>query len=384
MGPKKSKNFQAFLPNPAQESLLKAALLEGEEAVLAWRAYLNQVDFDKTDYGSSRLLPLVYRNFQQMGHEAPYLGRMKGIYRLTWAENQKKFQTLSALLQAFREAQIPALLLKGAALTLLCYRDFGLRGMGDLDLAVPVSKALEAVAILEKLNWSPELEFQKIQVALHAAHFKSPHGEDLDLHWHILFRRCEEEYDRLFWEGARPVLHQGESLLTLQPSDHLLHACIHGAAWSPSSPLRWVADCIFLIRNCEIDWERILRLAAQLHMVPTLQATLPYLTRFTSDIPAEFLARLAAIESPQWQHDELEVLCRPIGFFGVLPILWNRHSQLRASDRLLGRYRGFPNFLKHYYAFDSYRDLGKAFLRKGWKKLNVMIRSRKGPAEKTI
>lgn len=367
--------LKAFLPNPAQELLLQAALSEGDEAINAWRGYLSRVEFDDTDYGSSRILSLVYRNLHSQGFEDPYMGRMKGIYRRTWAENQKNFQHLHRVFAALGRAGIPAMLLKGSALILLCYRDLGLRAMGDFDVAVPAPRVHEAVAILEGMKWKTCLEYPKLQIELHhAVHLQNAAREDLDLHWHILVHRCEDAFDRPFWEGARPIDYKGSPLLSLQPADHLLHASIHAAAWSPTSPLRWVADAYYLTRHCEIDWERVLAMGEFLGVIPALQATLPYLKeRFSAKVPEGFLSQLLAAECPEWQRRELRALCRPHGFFGMLPMLWERHS--REGKRSKHR-RSFPDYLKTFYGLGSYGELGRYFLSKTWKKLNTRFRDK--------
>lgn len=369
--------LRAFLPNPAQELLLKAALAEGDEAVVSWREYLKRVAFDDTDYGSSRILPMVYKNLHRLGFEDPYLGRMKGIYRRTWAENQKNFRHLPGVFSALREAGIPALLLKGSALLLLCYHDFGLRGMGDFDVAVPVGKVREAAAILERMQWRLCLEYPKLQVELHhAVHMQNPMGEDLDLHWHILGHRCAEEYDRPFWEASRPLRYRGAEFPSLQPSDHLLHVCLHGAAWSAMSPLRWVADAFYIAKHCEIDWARVLKMGEYLGAIPALQATLPYLkARFSVAIPEDFISGLTALKVPDWQRRELRALCRPRGFFGILPLLWSLHSLQGRMVEGMNRYSSFPNYLKTFYGLESYGALGRYFFRKTWKKIRPRRRA---------
>ncbi len=371
------KEWSQVLPNLVQEFLLKAACCEGEEAKLAWHEYLNRVSFDSTDYASTRLLPLVYKNFYKMGYEDPYLGRMKGIYRLTWAENKKKFQKLPGVFSALAQQGVPALLLKGAALTLLSYHDFGLRGMGDLDILVPVSRLQAARKVLTDLGWKPLLPGENLSVELHhAEHFQSEDGEDLDLHWHVLVQRCQARYDEPFWNRTQRLNYQGQEIMTLDPADHLLHACLHGALWAPSSSFRWVMDGLFLIKNCSIDWERILEMANFLGVIPTLQVTLTYLSkRFCAAIPGEVLDRLSSMESPSWQYRELKILSRPQGFFGILPVLWNRYAQefKNSSKSQVGG--SFPTYLKKYYGVGNYPDLGRFLLRKGLKKLGVLSRA---------
>lgn len=369
---KAPKNSQAFLPDADQELLLKAALLEGEEAVVSWKERLKRIAFDDTDYACSRLLPLVYRNFSEQGYDDAYMGRMRGIYRLTWAENKKNFQLIGPAFQALEAAGIPTLLLKGGALIVMCYKDFGLRGMGDLDLVVPEARVEDAMAVLQKIGWRAAQDFGKLKKNLHhAVHLTAGSREDLDLHWHILANRCAEEFDRPFWSASHEVEEGAVRFSTVPPSEHLFHACVHGAAWSPSSPVRWVADAFYLIRRCEIDWNRILVLAEILGMIPVLQSTLPYLEeRFAAGVPSAFLAQLDSLESPAWQRRELEALCRPHGFFGILPMLWNRHRGLRAGSMGVGNLWNFPAYLRDFYGWESYRGLGRMLARKAFRKLS--------------
>ena len=81
-------------PNPQQELLLRAALLEGEAALSAWQQWQAEADLDHLDYGSFRLLPLLYQNLQRHQIKHPWLPTLKGIHRRTWYQNQLRLQSL--------------------------------------------------------------------------------------------------------------------------------------------------------------------------------------------------------------------------------------------------------------------------------------------------
>ncbi len=196
------------------------------------------------------------------------------------------------------------------------------------------------------------------------------------MHWHVLAQRCHSYYDEPFWNRVRSLDYQGQEIMTLDPADHLLHACLHGALWAPSSSLRWVVDALFLIKSGLIDWERVLEMGRALDATPTLQVTLMYLAeRFSAAIPREILDRLSSLESPAWQYREMEILSRPQGFWGILPVLWNRYSQSRKSENASQLYKSFPAYLKKYYGAENYPDLGSFLLRKGLKKLGILNRA---------
>ena len=127
----------AFLPNPAQELLLRAALLPGPVALDAWRAFQSLVEFDSIDGGSRRLLPLVHRNLRDVLADDPDAIRLRESYLRTWHANRLAFEALVPVLEALTRAGIRAMLLKGAALGVRYYGDVGLRPMADCDVMVP-------------------------------------------------------------------------------------------------------------------------------------------------------------------------------------------------------------------------------------------------------
>src|SRR5262249_51949836 len=68
-------------PNATQQLLLQAALLSGEAASAAWRAWRSSVDPQRLDVGSHRLLPLLYHNLRALGVDDPSLPYYKTTYR---------------------------------------------------------------------------------------------------------------------------------------------------------------------------------------------------------------------------------------------------------------------------------------------------------------
>ena len=143
-------------PTPFQELLLKATLLKTDAALRAWQEWFEQDGLDRLDNGSYRLLPMTYRNLQRLGYDDPVMMRLKGVSRRAWCENHMVFRRMAPVLAALHGAGISTLILKGAALTLLHYRDFGLRPMQDLDILVPEERALDSISLLEGQGWQRE------------------------------------------------------------------------------------------------------------------------------------------------------------------------------------------------------------------------------------
>jgi len=68
---------------------------------------------------------------------------------------------MSDVLVSFHRAGIQTILLKGAALILLHYKDPGLRPMVDFDILVPAGKAAAAIKVLTELGWTSTVTSSK-------------------------------------------------------------------------------------------------------------------------------------------------------------------------------------------------------------------------------
>ncbi len=147
-----------FWPGPRHRLLLHAALDEAEAAMKAWRRWRELVEFDDLDEPENRLLPLVYRNLGTQLADDPVVGRMRGVYRLTWTRNQLLASAGAEAVRELAAQGVPTLLLKGAALSLLNYRDMGVRPMADVDVLVPPAQARIAMDCLLSAGWQAGVE----------------------------------------------------------------------------------------------------------------------------------------------------------------------------------------------------------------------------------
>src|SRR4051812_1297061 len=108
-------------PNAREELLLRAALLEGPDAALAWRAWLGGGALEAAHGGERRLMGAVYRNLARLGADAPELVRLRGIHRSDWYRNQLLFAAAADAIGLLHGAGIPTLVVKGAALAAVHY-----------------------------------------------------------------------------------------------------------------------------------------------------------------------------------------------------------------------------------------------------------------------
>lgn len=294
-------NIQATCwPTREQELLLQASLWQGKRAIEAWVQWQSATDMDNLDPGSFRLLPLLYRNLSALGIDEPIMSKLKGIYRQAWYRNQMTFHRIATLLPAFQDAGIQTLLLKGAALTVLHYQDYGLRPMTDIDLLVPTEQTLAAVDLLAKLGWDPKWTartgFSDTLLSNRHSHtFKDASGHELDLHWHVLYESCYPAADDDFWDGAVTICVQELETRALNPTDQLLHVCVHGAASNFVPPIRWAADAMMILRTSEteIDWDQLVVYAEKRRLSLPMRDSLSYLKQsLKAPIPGAILDSL--------------------------------------------------------------------------------------------
>jgi hypothetical protein len=356
-------NQKDCYPTPEQELLLKAALLRDRDAILAWEKWRSNVDIGKLDPGSHRLLPLLYQNLRMNEITDPLMGVLKRVYDLTWYQNQQLLHLVAPILCSFHNAGIVTMLLKGAALILLYYKDHGLRPMGDVDILVHTEQASEAINLLRKLGWKPnpgswQVAFTESYVsAAHAHGFRDASDRELDLHWHVLHECCRADADNGFWDKAVSVKLYDVSTHALTPTDQLLHVCVHGAKWDSTPPFRWVADAMTIINSSqsEIDWNRLITLAEDSRLILPVRDALHYLSdKFAVPIPQATLQIFREMRTSRMEHIEYNYrsqshIQKPLGY---LPFLWFNYSRLAGNSVLPLKLIGFIKYMRSYWGVE--------------------------------
>ncbi|MDD5125258.1 nucleotidyltransferase family protein [Methylovulum sp.] len=289
-------------PATEQHVLLQAALLDGKQALDAFAQWRAKVDWeDELGYPTLRLLPLVYHNLLRLQLDDPLMGRLKGVYRRFWCENQTLFFLIAAFIKHLQENGVDVLLLKGAPLVLGYYKNHALRPMSDIDLAVRPEQLPRALALLRELDWdagpmpSPEdLRYQ------HAVGCLRDFEEPLDVHFHIARDCMNSMADDWFWADIEPMDFQGIPVWQLAPTAMLFHTIIHGVRWNEETPVRWIPDAIMVLRQRgdEVDWPKLLAFADSQRLTHRLALGVGYLsTEFGLELPETVTAHLRAYRS---------------------------------------------------------------------------------------
>ena len=388
-----SRAIEGWRPTADQLLLLQAALFDGDDALAAWRAWSARADIDRLDHGSNRMLPLVSHNLDRLGVNDPLSARLRGYRRQTWYKNQIWLSEMSRILADFARPGLQTLVLKGTALVLLYYPDCGLRPMTDLDVLVRRDQARAAMLLLAELGWkandadmerrvrsasrtndahaNANLATARMTSAAlerrvrqgHATDFVNSARLQLDLHWYVLSENRGPDADEDFWNDAVPVQLGNFTTKALNPTDTLLHVCVHGARWSTMPPMRWVADAMMIIRVARdrIEWPRLLRLARNRRLSLPLGRALGYLIEnMRAPIPPAVVNELRDMPTTWSERMEYRMFSRPRKtgeHYSALPVLWFVHRRLDNARSGFHSALTFPLYLQHCFALEQFSDL---------------------------
>jgi len=366
-------------PTRSQIWLLRAALLSGPPALQAWQIWKKHAsDLDSLDAGSRRLLPLLFGNLRANRVSDPLMVQLKATYRQTWYRNQNSFHQMAEVLETLQSAGISTLILKGAALAVLHYHDLGLRPMEDFDILVPTAQIAPTFAELKRLGWrcvSPIADLAHL-TGVHALNFVREDRRHIDLHWNVLWEACFPGADDAFWAGAVPARVNHVATLALNPTDQLLHVCVHGAKLNLVPPVRWAADAAQILRTSAraIDWQRLVELAARLRLSLPLHDTLYFLqAELEAPIPAAVIEALAAVPVVAADREFYRLKVSRRGLLGDLPVLWQHYRLTAQATHQAATPSGFARYLRVAYELEQLRQVPGFVLHKAARRVRAVV-----------
>ena len=360
------------LPSRRQETLLKAALLEGDDSLLAWKQLKGLPETDLQTPTNKQLLPLLYRNLKAQGVSESLPYNLKIASMMTWTRNHRIFQRIQQTLPILHDGNVPTLLLKGAALIPLYYQDYGVRGMGDFDLLVPQTHFRCAVHLLVSNGWKP---MHDRRVEYFDARFdREMHmvdGEDncLDLHCHVLDHNWAKSSDYHFWEASVPAKIANVETRTLCPTDHLIHACVHGFHGKNLKPVTWVADAGIILRRAsrEIDWDRIAQISQDFGITLQVSEAMGYLRKtFDWKIPQAVLDSLRLCRVSRADRTFIRLSSQDIRGRPLKLLLWRWLIYINGmgAQKPLSRIFSISEYLKYWLEADSSWEMASTLVKR--------------------
>lgn len=222
------------------------------------------------------------------------------------------------LLQAYHQAGIPVIILKGQALRGRVYVDVGARPMNDIDLLVRRSDWHRALAVLQELgfvfdesagDWTADFAFDYMG--------EIPYRQEwlvVDLHWHLIvmawYRRTTALDLAGLWERAVSGEVEGAPVLYLAPEDELAHLCYHTAVHHGLAHTRGYRDILRLIRALgkDLDWDVLAQRARTWRVSAAVWSTLCAAQQLSpEDVPED---ALSALKVAPWRQRVLQLFVK--------------------------------------------------------------------------
>lgn len=238
---------------PEHRLLLRAALGPPAVASDAWRQWRQRVAFEALDSASQRLLPLLARRDGVIPGQESVSGRIRGLYRRTWAHNQALWGGVRPAIEALAQRRIPLLVVGEAALVGLS-GDAGTRSIQELTLAVGPRHRAQAVYTLTLLGWRPRLVGirRRLRWRLRPSgdswSFTGPGDGRTAKPLRLCLGAPWAVADPMAWQGAQPMAVAGTVRQLQQPGDLLLQLILESARPCQRLSPQWIADVVQLLR----------------------------------------------------------------------------------------------------------------------------------------
>lgn len=254
------------------------------------------------------MAPLVYDVLRRMPDDLASklpISRFQYVYGLTQRKNTQAYLQLRHILETLHDQGIDVIVLKGAALAELAYKDVGLRPFSDLDILVrnqDLDRTHRALVSLGyKFNFrgkpirpptEPDRRFRKSR-----QYFRSErHYISIDPHWQLSkFPFLLPINYEAIWDRASSVMLTGMPALALSPEDTLLQQALDFMAtwWYGRPEIKILRDMAQVLRSQRVDWDNLRAIASAPAMKPPLYFCLTLAKGLVgADIPEEFLRHL--------------------------------------------------------------------------------------------
>jgi len=310
----------SFWPSERQKLLLQTAFAGGEASAEAWRTLRPRLDLDRLELGSFPVLPLVHRQLAALGVEDPYMPRLAGIRRRTWAMNRLGLDALAPTLRALEDAGAEPVVVGGWELPVHYYGgDFGLRPVEGLEVLVRPGFAL------------PGRDGTCTVHERFAREFSAPGRELEDL-----------------WEKTFEISVGETRARALGASDELVRLCLTGARATLPPGILWAADSLAVLASgAAIDWERVVRHALRLRAMLRLRDALVYLRReLGAPVPEAAIRELETVSTRPRERLAHRAAGRSRRLLGPWPRTATRFLHVTADRPLPVALVGLPTFLR--------------------------------------
>lgn len=270
---------QSTLSNEQKLLLLGSRIqLNGEEEASIRHLLKDGIDVPKLIGLASRhkVLQLITPHLIRLDDEKNIMTTYKFLLHYHYIGNRQKnmerFKEFKRLLQTFQKAKLKAVPLKGAILTPLVYKDYGLRMMSDLDFLIHPDDRKSASSLLKeegfiigKYDWASDQERpisreEEMMWRMNAGNLYSHvkrSGEDflkvhrVDFSYDVELKKNYEATNALLDAAEENSFFQTDTYL-LQPLDFLIHLAFHLYKEATNVQYVYLHADLNLIKFCDV------------------------------------------------------------------------------------------------------------------------------------
>jgi hypothetical protein len=244
--------------------------------------------------GRHGVAPLLYQHLSAFRQNIPpgvFQELREGYLHNSW-KNTRRYYKLAKILADLRSRDIPAIVLKGAALAGSVYENIALRPMGDVDLLI----RSEDVWKVDQMLSSEYENTTNLLSKRHARWVKHLTYRDENTHIEIHLKIPElPELDP--WMNAAPAKVASIDTLILGTEDFLLHLCLHldqHLHGEPSRLIWWCDIAGFLkLHSGDINWDYVIRTAREYQVEGAIRRVLWTIHENLADrVPSHVLDQL--------------------------------------------------------------------------------------------
>jgi len=229
-------------------------------------------------------------------------------YYFSATKNALIFEELGKFLEAFKEAGIRVVVLKGAALAEKIYGNIALRPMSDIDLLIKEEDLAHTDRLLEMLGYRSadrsvdDIDFTSAYLTTLDYRNTSDNSLSFHIHWHFVNSTIpNESYVKNIkmeniWRDAEKTNIANTETLVMAPHHLLIHLSEHALRVTHSlSKLSFLCDIDQAISFYaeEIDWDRLIDESYRFNLSRMVYLSLYFTSKFLgTPIPEDVLSKL--------------------------------------------------------------------------------------------
>jgi hypothetical protein len=148
----------------------------------------------------------------------------------SWQQHDRSLEELDSVLSLLDQARIPVISLKGPLLARRHYEPyFRRKPSSDIDLAVTSSELEKACEVFKQAGYAPVETIPEAQAQFRHIAFFHPSARPVEIHFRLSHGRLGIPVEEFFDRAVSVRMPSGRSVLTLEPTDELMHLILHFA-----------------------------------------------------------------------------------------------------------------------------------------------------------